>query len=115
MLLSAQGGDEQGNGRQTLQLDSVTGATMPSMAFTQGLEDCAKQADQPTYQKARPVLSTPSVNRSKVMKTPSDLLEKIDDSIFVKAPASIPAHVRQPGWQITVLYLTFLRVELRHF
>ena len=30
---------------QTLNLDTVTGATMSSMAFTQGVEDCAKQAD----------------------------------------------------------------------
>ncbi|MEG2934170.1 MAG: flavocytochrome c [Gordonibacter sp.] len=30
---------------QTLQYDTVTGATVSSMAFTQGLEECAKQAE----------------------------------------------------------------------
>lgn len=41
-------------GSQTLQLDSVTGATMSSMAFTQGLEDCAKQAEASKDLKAAP-------------------------------------------------------------
>lgn len=39
---------------QTLQLDTVTGATMSSMAFTQGLEDCAKQAEASKDLKAAP-------------------------------------------------------------